>query len=202
MRRFNITVGIVAILFCSPALFSLTGEEAVEQFRGRMYRLEKMTGVISWTSLDGQSYSGSFKYLGPDKIYVKFTSPVNKILVSNGRTLWIYSPGAGICGTQELEQGTTSGGIAWLVAGYEGIASEGDTGYTIKLKNDARTYREIILSVDKTFLIKGAILKREDGRIMSFSIIDASTEADVKPDLFNFKVPEGVKIVNNPVNVR
>lgn len=202
MRRLKIVIGIVFMLLCGPALFSLTGEEAVEKFRARMYRLEKLTGVISWTSLDGQAFSGSFKYLGPDKIYVKFTSPVEKILVSNGRTLWIYSPGTGMCGTQELEKGTTSGGIAGLVTGYDGIASEGDTGYAIKLKDDARTYREIILSVDKSFLLKGAIFKRDDGKVMSFSISEASTAAEVNPKLFNFRVPKGVKIVNNPINLR
>jgi outer membrane lipoprotein-sorting protein len=202
MKRFKILISIVSILIYCPALFSLSGEEAVEKFRARMYRLDKLTGVISWTSIDGQTYSGSFKYLGPDKIYVKFTSPSEKILVSNGKTLWIYSPGTGMCGTQELEKGTTSGGIAGLVTGYDGIASEGDTGYAIKLKDDNKLYREIILSVDRTFLLKGAILKRDDGRIISFSISDTSTTADVNPKLFNFRVPKGVKVVNNPMNMR
>ena len=62
--------------------------------------------------------------------------------------------------------------------------------------------REIILSVDTTFLLKGAIFKRDDGKIMSFSISDVSTKADVSPKLFNFKVPKGAKVVNNPGSMR
>jgi outer membrane lipoprotein carrier protein len=186
----------------ATALFPLPGDEAVAKFRSRMLGLKKLTGVISWTSIDGQTYSGGFKYMAPDKIYVKFTSPMEKVVVSNGKTLWIYNPGNRMCGIQELEKGTTSGGIAGLVTGYDGIASGGDTGYIIKLKSDEKQYPEIILSVDGTFLLKGAIFKRDDGRIMSFSLSDVSSAPDVKTSLFEFTVPGGVQIVKNPLNMR
>lgn len=201
MKWLNMTIIVASILYAS-VVFPITGEEAVEKFRSRMYQLNRVTGVISWTSLDGQTYSGSFKYLGPDKIYVKFTSPMEKILVSNGTTLWIYNIGSNMCGILELSKGTSSGGIAGLVRGYNGIASGDEQGYTIKLKNEGRNFSEIILSVDGTFLLKGAIFKRDDGKIISFSLSDLSTEADVNPSLFNFKVPKGVQIVKNPMNIR
>jgi outer membrane lipoprotein-sorting protein len=201
MKWLNISIIITTVLY-SSLVFSITGEEALEKFRNRMYRLNKMTGIISWTSLDGQTYSGSFKYLGPDKIYVKFTTPSEKILVSNGATLWIYNVGNRMCGVQELTKGTTSGGIAGLVGGYNGIASGDDTGYTIKLKNEEKQYSEIVLSVDGTFLLKGAIFKRDDGRIISFSLSDLNMDADVKPSIFDFKVPKGVQVVKNPMNIK
>jgi outer membrane lipoprotein-sorting protein len=193
---------VIVSLFYASLLFSMTGEEAVEKFRARMLRVEKLTGVISWTSLDGQTYSGSFKYMAPDKIYVKFTSPTEKVLVSNGKTLWIYTPGTNMCGIQELSKGTTSGGIAGLVTGYNGIASGDEAGYIIKLKDDEKQFREIMLSVDGSFLLKGAIFKREDGRIISFSISDVSTKVEVNQSMFNFKVPKGVHLVKNPMNIR
>lgn len=201
MNRLKMPIIIITLL-CSTSLFSITGDEAVEKFRSRMLRVGKLTGVISWTSLDGQTYSGSFKYRAPDKVYVKFTSPTEKILVSNGKTLWIYSPGTNMCGIQELAKGTTSGGIAGLVVGYNGIAAGNETGYTIKLKSDDKQYREIILSVDGTYMLRGAILKREDGRIISFSLSDVSGKADVQENIFNFRVPRGVQIVKNPMNIR
>lgn len=193
---------VVISLICSSILFAISGDEAVEKFRTRMQRIGKLTGVISWTSLEGQTYSGSFKYLAPDKVYVKFTSPTEKILVSNGKTLWIFSPGTNMCGIQELAKGSSSGGIAGLVNGYNGIAVGTDAGYTIKLKSDDKQYREIILSVDGTFLLRGAIFKREDGRIISFSLSDVSAKADVRESLFNFRVPKGAQIVKNPMNIR
>jgi len=183
-------------------LFSVSGDEAVVKFQARMRQLPRLTGVISWTALDGQTYSGIFKYLAPDRVYVKFTGPTEKILVSNGQTLWIYNPGTKMCGIQELARGTNSGGIAAAVSGYNSIATGGESGYTIKLKSDERQYREIILSVDPSYLLKGAIFKREDGRIISFSISDTNTAVEVKEKLFNFRIPKGVQIVRNPLNMR
>jgi outer membrane lipoprotein-sorting protein len=196
------TLVLLAPVFLSTALFGIAIDEAVEKFRTRMLRLPKLTGVISWTSFDGQTYSGSFKYMAPDRIYVKFTSPTEKILVSNGKALWIYTPATNMCGVQELAKGTTSGGIAGLVTGYNGIASASDYGYTLKLKNDEKRLKEIILSVDASYLLKGAIFKRDDGRIMSFSISDTSSSFEVRPSLFEFRVPKGVQLVRNPMNIR
>jgi len=201
MKGLKISIIVGSLLYAS-LVFPLSGEEAVEKFRNRMFRLNQLTGVISWTYLDGQTYSGNFKYLGPDKIYVKFTSPTEKILVSNGTTLWIYNIGNKMCGVQDLSKGTTSGGVAGLVEGYNGIASGDDAGYTIKLKNEEKQFSEIILSVDGAFLLKGAIFKRDDGRIISFSLSDVSAKADVNPSLFNFRVPKGVQVVKNPMNIK
>jgi outer membrane lipoprotein carrier protein len=189
-------------LFFATSLFSISGDEAVQKFQSRMRRLVNLTGVISWTTYGGQTYVGSFKYLAPGKIYVKFTSPFEKILVSNGKTLWIYTPGNKMCGIHELIKGTSSGLAAMIESGYNSVATGGDTGYTIKLISDKKQYREIILSVDTTFLLKGAILKREDNRMSSFTLSETSTKAEVNENLFNFKVPKGVQVVKNPVNIR
>jgi outer membrane lipoprotein carrier protein len=189
-------------IFYTTGLFSISGDDAVQKFQSRMRYLAKLTGVISWTAYGGQTYIGSFKYLAPGKIYVKFTSPFEKILVSNGKTLWIYTPGNKLCGIHELNKGTNSGLIATIESGYNSVATSGETGYTIKLKSDKKQYREIILSVDTTFLLKGAIFKREDNRMLSFTISETSTNAEVNENLFNFKVPKGVQIVKNPVNIR
>ena len=107
-----------------------------------------------------------------------------------------------MCGIHELIKGTNSGLIATIESGYNSVATSGDTGHTIKLKSDKKQYREIILSVDSTFLLKGAIFKREDNRMLSFTISETSTKAEVNENLFNFKVPRGVQIVKNPVNIR
>jgi outer membrane lipoprotein-sorting protein len=201
MKRIKLILVLLPILYTS-SLLSIPGEDAVQKFQHRMRNLSKLTGVISWTALNGQTYAGSFKYLAPGKIYVKFTSPIEKILVSNGKVLWIYTPGNKMCGIHELRKGINSGIAAMMDPDYNAVATGGDTGYTIKLKSDKKQYREIIVSVDETYLLKGAIFKREDSRILSFSISDASTRAEVKENLFNFKVPKGVQVVKNPLNLK
>ncbi len=201
MKRFMLLCTALLVAHASQ-VFPVSGDEAVQRFQARMWQVSRLTGTISWTAFGGQTYYGTFKYLAPDRIYVRFSSPVEKILVSDGKTLWIYNPGTKMCGIQELVRGSSSGGIAALVSGYNSIATEGESGYTIKLKSSGKRYTEIILSVDPSYLLKGVIFKREDGKIISFSISDVSTQSEVKEKLFDFRVPKGVRVVRNPLNMR
>ena len=77
------------ILTVTQNSFAITGDEALAQFRGRMNGAGKLTGIISWSHSGGETYTGAFKYMSPGKIYIKFSSPPGKTIVSNGKSLWI-----------------------------------------------------------------------------------------------------------------
>ena len=201
MKSKLILITILFISICSDS-FAITGDEALANFRGRMSRIGKLTGVISWSSSRGESFTGSFKYLSPNKIYVKFNNPAGKIIVSNGESLWVYSPGSNICGVQDLDP-KSSGGIAAFTAGYMAIVtSAGPGGYTIKLKNYSNFYSEIILIVDSSFFLKKATLRSKIGGTYDFTLSNISTEADVTPDIFDFSIPENAQVVKNPLNIK
>ena len=204
MKRNSIVAGIIlAALFCASGLYPITGDEALAKFRGRMLGIGKMSGVISWTQGSGFSYSGTFKYMAPDKIYVKFSNPGGKILVSNGRKLWVYNPSSSICGVQDLATGSISGGIAGMTGDYRAIVTaQGADGYTIKLKNSDKAYTEIILRVDSTFFLKRAILKDKNGDGFSFTLSNVDFTPAVMQSLFNFNVPSNAQVVKNPLNIK
>jgi len=198
LRLFLITILFISI--CSD-LFAITGDEALASFRGRMSRIGKLTGIISWTSSAGESYTGSFKYLSPNKIYVKFSSPSGKTIVSNGRSLWVYSPSSNICGVQDVGGG--SGGIAAFTSGYLAIVTaSGPGGYTIKLKNNEKSFNEIILIVDSSFFLRKATLRTQGGVTYDFTLSNVSSEAAVIPSIFDFSVPASAQIVKNPLNIK
>jgi len=189
------------LLFCQ-ASFALTGDEAMAQFRGRMGSIGKLTGIISWSHSSGETYTGAFKFMSPGKIYVKFSSPPGKVIVSNGKSLWIYSSANNICGVQDLAGGG-SGGIAALTSGYFAIVTaQGPGGYTIKLKNNDREFSEIVLMVDSSFFLKKAIIKAKDGGTYNFSISNVSASAAVIPSIFDFNVPSSALVVKNPLNIK
>jgi len=181
--------------------YSMTGQEALSRFKSRMYGIPKMTGIISWSGKSGQTYTGNFKYMSPGKIYVKFSSPGNKILVTNGKKLWVYNPGSNICGVQDLARGA-SGGIAGLVSDYMAIVSESGSGYRIKLKNNDRTYSEITLFVDSSFMLKKAIIRDKEGDGFTFTLSNVDTSAAVMKTLFDFNVPANAQVVKNPMNIK
>lgn len=194
---------ILFLLFSLSPAYSLTGDEALARFRSKMQSIEKLSGVISWTTSRGATYSGNFKYLNPGKLHIKFTNPSGRTIVSNGRTLWVYSPSSNIVGVQELSDGGTSGGIASLTNGYMPLLTEeGPNGYTLKLKNDSRHYQEIILLLDKSFFLKRAVFKTSEGILYSFTFSEISTADTIMPGLFNFEVPANAQRVNNPLNIQ
>ncbi len=201
MKRRVFIITIILLSLCDYS-FALTGDEALANFRGRMNSIGKLTGIISWSLPSGETYTGSFKYMSPGKIYIKFSSPSGKIIVSNGKSLWVYSPGSNICGVQDLGGGG-SGGISALTSGYFAIlTAQGPGGYTIKLKNNDKSYSEIILMVDSTFFLKKAILKSKDGGSYNFSISNISANAAVIPSIFDFNVPSNSQVVKNPLNIK
>jgi len=200
-RSTSILTGLFIIIL-STASHAITGDEALAQFRGRMNSAGKITGIISWSHSGGETYTGAFKYMSPGKIYVKFSSPAGKTIVSNGKSLWIYSSGSNICGIQDLAGGG-SGGIAALTSGYFAIVTaQGPGGYTIKLKNNDKSFQEITLMVDSTFFLRKAIIKTKNGGSYNFSLSNISFSAPVIPSIFDFNVPSSAQVVKNPLNIK
>ncbi len=199
MKKYITTIIIMAI---SINAYAITGDEAVARFKKRMYSAGKLTGIISWSTGSGMTYTGSFKYLNPGKIYVKFSNPSGKTIVSNGRKLWVYSPASNTVGVQDLGRGG-SGGIASFVNGYFAIVtSQGAGGYTIKLKNNEKRFSEITIITDGSFFLKRAIFKTQNGLAYNFSISNVSTSAAVVPTIFSFDVPASAQVVTNPLNIQ
>ncbi len=116
----------------------------------------------------------------PGKIFVKFSSPAGKTIVSNGKACG-FILGSNICGIQDLAGGG-SGGIAALTSGYFAIVTaQGPGGYTIKLKNNDKSFQEITLMVDSTFFLRKAIIKTKDGGTYNFSLSNISFSAPIIP---------------------
>lgn len=190
------------LLFISLPLWALTGDEALNKFRGRMSSIGRLTGILSIQSGSGETVTGSFKYMAPGKIYVKLSNPGGKTIVSNGRRLWVYDSSSNICGVQDLSGGY-SGGIAGITSGYMAIVtSQNSSGYTLKLKNESAAYPEIIIMTDSSFFLRKAVLKDRNGNTMSFSLSNVSFSGNVVKSLFDFNVPANAQVVKNPLNIR
>jgi outer membrane lipoprotein-sorting protein len=201
-KKSRISFIVVFIMLITHSLYAITGDEALNKFRARMSSIGKLTGIISWSGPEGETYTGAFKYMSPGKIYVKFSNPGGKTVVSNGRTLWVYSAGSNMCGVQDLAGGG-SGGISALTSGYMAIVTaEGPGGYTIKLKGNGKTFPEIILMVDSTFFLRKAILKTQKGGVYNFSLSNVSSTDAIIPSIFDFNVPSSAQIVKNPLNIK
>jgi outer membrane lipoprotein-sorting protein len=201
MKRRIIYLFLIISLPCTAELYALTGEEAVARFKSRMIGIGTMTGTISWSHSSGLMHTGNFTYMAPGKIYVTFSIPPGKSIISNGRTLWVYNSESKVCNIQDLSGGG-SGGIAGMVRGYSAIATPSKAGYTIKLKNIEKRFTDITILVDSSFLLRRVMLKTGTGETLIINLTDVNTGVEVRPDIFDFTIPENVQIIKNPVDLQ
>ncbi len=192
-------ISVLLAFTAAAPLFSMTADEAMAKFRARMNIQEPVSGVISWTMNDDVQCTGSFKYM-PGKFYLKFTNPSGKIIVCNGKKLWIYSQSSNVVGIQTLSD-KTSGGLASLLYGYTGIVTQDGDGYTVKLKKDDAFYPEAVLSLDSTFFLKRLVIKDKKGSIQRFSISGIETGSVMK-NHFEFSVPANAQVLKNPMDIQ
>ena len=195
------SIMVLVFIFIS-SLFALTGEEAVIRFQQRMRSINTLSGNISWTTSNGFTYTGTFKYKAPDKLYINLTAPGGKSIVTNGKKLWVYDKSSNICGVQDVGDGY-SGGIASIVSGYNALlAAQGTGGYTIKLRNFEKAYPEIVIVADSNFLLKKLILKDKQGDSTTYTISNLIVGENIPNGYFDFKPPTSAQSVKNPLNIQ
>lgn len=187
------------IAFITP-VFSMTGNEAVAKFQARMRSFSTLQGVLTINYTSGRMITGSFKYMAPGKFYFKMTNPAGKTIVTNGRKLWIFDASTQICGIQEA--GGLSGGIASFVNGYYAIAQPRGGSTVIKLKSPNRTYSNVTLLVDSTFMLKNASFKNKKGDGFSVSLSGLRSGGNIHSGLFDFNVPSNAQVIKDPLNIR
>lgn len=220
-------IKIIAIIICIlfPVYgFSITGEEALENLRARFFGAETIKGKVSLTFQSGESYSGSFIYERSGKIIIRLTEPPGKIIVTNGKKLWVYDITTDVCGVQEIDTGDDemdkeksaavseeesaeafklTGGIDRFIRGYEIISvSEKSPGYTIVLSSESRKYSEIELNIDGEFMLTKAVFRDKNGEGYAVKLSDIKTGESILPGAFNFDVPANAQVVKNPLDVR
>lgn len=192
-------ISFLSLMVFHTYSYSIPGDEAVKKFQDRMRNIGTMRGTISWTEPSGMLYSADFSYKAPGKIYVKFKSPHDKMIVSNGSQLWVYDSKRNICGIQELKK-YGSGGIVGLINGYMAIAKENSSGYTIRLKNSEARYTDITLLVDTSFLLQRIMLRMSTGKHIAISLSNVKTGIKFEEHMFQFDVPNNAEVVKNPLN--
>lgn len=200
MKKVLVAFAVVSASLISGIIFAATGDEAVEKFKSRFYSVQTMKGVVSITYSSGESMVGAFKYMSPGKFAIKFTSPA-KDVVTNGKRLWIYDRGNNMCGVQDVSA-SYSGGIAGYIKNYMALASGSGNDTMIKLKSSTQFYRDIIIMVDSSYMVKKVTFRTEKGDGFSATFSNLVFNESFPPGAFDFNVPSNAQVVKNPLDVR
>ena len=204
MRRLHALILIPAagIIAASAAALAVTGDEAVARMKSRIYSISSMRGTISIKS-PSSTLTGRFRYMAPGKFVIDLSEPSGKKIATNGKRLWVYSKHDNVCGVQDVDT-SFSGGIASYVNGYAAMATaSGASDTVIRLKGSNRTYKEIVIQVDSTFLPKVIHFRTEDGKGgFTATLSGIVVNEPMAPTLFEFNPPAGTQMVKNPLNLR
>jgi outer membrane lipoprotein-sorting protein len=216
---------IILFIFCvSSHAFPMTGEEAMIKLNERLAGAGTLTGKISISYQSGQNYSGIFIYMKPGKIYMKFTEPPGKVIVTNGKKLWVYDSLTDVCGVQEMDTEEVSaeidpekkdvkpgteiraklrGGIYYLYKSYETkLISDNPSQYTVELTNESRMYSKIKVVLNSDFMLASASFNDKNGEGFVIKLSDVKSGEKITPGLFNFNVPAEAQVIKNPLDVR
>jgi outer membrane lipoprotein-sorting protein len=214
---------ILLLSFClmiySSSVFALTGDEAMAKLVERLAGAETVKGKVTISYQSGEIYSGNFMYMHPGKMYVKFSDPPGKLIVTNGKKLWVYDSTTDVCGVQEMETVDVSdkqdtdkqskdikvklmGGISKFFRAYETRISENTSPPVIELFNESKKYSEIKFILNADFMLSSAVFKDKEGDGFVIKLSDVKIGEKITPGVFNFKAPANAQVVKNPLDIR
>jgi outer membrane lipoprotein-sorting protein len=219
-RKIQTIVFVLCLLCYSASVSALTGEEAMAKLIERLAGADTLKGKITISYQSGEIYSGIFMYMHPGKMYVKFTDPPGKLIVTNGKKLWVFDAATDVCGVQELEteevvsdkqdndkqtkgiKPKLMGGISRFFRTYETKISENPTQPVIELSNESKKYSEIKFILNPDFMLSSAVFKDKEGDGFSIKLSDVKIGEKITPGVFNFKAPDNAQVVKNPLDIR
>ncbi|QGZ30913.1 outer membrane lipoprotein chaperone LolA [Stutzerimonas stutzeri] len=205
---------LIRVLFASALLFTLAPAQAdqsasVQRLTGLLQQAETLTGRFSQLSLDGtgtqlQETSGEMALKRPGQFRWHTDEPMEQLLVSNGKKVWLYDPDLEQVTIQTLDQRLThtpalllSGDVSAISENFE--VSHQQAGevvdFTLKPKAKDTLFDTLRLS------FRGNVIndmQMVDGVGQRTNILFQGVELNkpLKADLFTFEIPEGTDVIS------
>lgn len=205
---------LIRALFASALLFTLIPAQAdqaasVQRLTGLLQKAETLTGRFSQLSLDGsgtqlQETSGEISLKRPGQFRWHTDEPMEQLLVSNGKKVWLYDPDLEQVTIQTLDQRLThtpalllSGDVSAISDNFE--VSHQQAGevvdFTLKPKAKDTLFDSLRLSF-RSGVIND--MQMVDGVGQRTNILFQGVELNkpLKADLFTFEIPEGADVIS------
>jgi outer membrane lipoprotein carrier protein len=169
--------------------------------------------VIDNPMIDSAESRGTMVQAGPDKLAMRFTDPPGEAIVVDGRHVWVYTPST-VPG-QVIRMAAPSGGpaygynlLAWLLdrpaerykASY--LRSEPVTG---KLSDVIELvpavpdlpFEKAIIWIDRESALPRRLeIHEQSGATRTLDLSQIRVNERVSDDTFTFKVPSGVRVID------
>jgi len=155
-----------------------------------------------------QVSGGKVFFKKPRMMRWDYKTPVSKVFVADGRTLWVYEPEENQAFKQSLTDSQLPVALTFM-SGEGSLADEFDARlmqspsdvYTVELipKRHAGDYQSLLLKVDReTFAVRSSTVVDPVGNTNQVVFTAVKTNAGISDKAFRFSPPEGVRVITEP----
>ncbi|AEA84208.1 outer membrane lipoprotein carrier protein LolA [Stutzerimonas stutzeri] len=213
MNRFEGYMQLIRLLCASVLMVALAPAHAdqaasTKRLTGLLNQAETLTGRFSQLSLDGsgtqlQETSGELALKRPGQFRWHTDAPMEQLLVSNGKKVWLYDPDLEQVTIQELDQRLThtpalllSGDVSTISENFEVSHKEaGDVvDFTLKPKAKDTLFDNLRLSF-RGGVINDMQLIDSVGQRTNILFMGVKMNQPLKADLFTFEIPDGADVI-------
>lgn len=191
---------------------------AIVDRAARMYRnltslRADFTQVIDNPMLGSATSRGTLTQAGPNQLAMRFSDPKGEAIVIDGKYIWIYTPGStpGQVIRMNLPKGGAGYGFNLLGWFLDQPAERYDMQYirrdavggrpvdvvSLTPKSDSMPFTSATIWLDRASgLPRKLEIHERTGGTRTLTLTDVKTNAPVPKDVFEFKVPDGVRVVD------
>ncbi|MCQ4242850.1 outer membrane lipoprotein chaperone LolA [Stutzerimonas stutzeri] len=205
---------LIRLLFASALLFTLVPVQAdqtasVQRLTGLLQKAETLTGRFSQLSLDGtgtqlQETSGELALKRPGQFRWHTDEPMEQLLVSDGKKVWLYDPDLEQATIQTLDQRLThtpalllSGDVSSISENFE--VSHKEAGevidFTLRPKAKDTLFDNLRLSF-RSGVINDMQMIDGVGQRTNILFHDVRVNEPLAAGLFSFEIPEGTDVIS------
>ncbi|AUI86301.1 outer membrane lipoprotein carrier protein LolA [Vibrio azureus] len=203
MKKLVLATLVPALVFCSMFLSTASASSAKEELSQRLakndgFRANFSQQVISPEGDTVMEGEGTVEIARPNQFRWSTTFPDETLLVSDGQTLWYYSPFIEQVSIYKQEQATEQTPFILLTRNRASdwdnykVSQQGDQFTLIPTAVDS-TQGQFQINIDVKGMVKGFNVLEQDGQKGLFTFNNVKL-GKPKAERFTFTVPDGVEV--------
>lgn len=201
---------IMAAAFFIPALsFAEDASEVVAKLQRKYDSITSIkaafTQEVSSKGMPATSSRGNVWLKKPGKMRWEYQEPAKDIIVSDGKTIWLYQPDLNQAIKSPASSGASSmatdflSGIGKIEKEFIVILSSAEGQYhvlTLTPKSEQPSLKKLVLEVGKySYLVEKTVITDHFGNQTSVSFTDITLNSQIKDSLFKYAPPRGAAII-------
>lgn len=190
------------IIFFSQSLFAQTAASQLSQYLNHFttFQADFNQNTVSQSHRAMQSSNGKMMLMRPGRFRWDTQNPSHQIVVTNGKTLWIYDIDLKQVTKQSLSQSGAdpaqllSGNVNHILAQFNVMIlkqANHTISFQLKPKKLSQQFKSVLMVFENNQLTELQVVNSLN-QITIFKFSHIILNAPLSPNLFNFKAPAGV----------